>query len=384
MMPAAFLPQQMVDPRKLGLVRMSPYEMAQQQAQMQQMFRLQQMNGMQRPMVFAQGMMPGQAQQASQMTQQSRRPQKAKPIKKVIAVNLPEDLQTIEAVTSTFYPYGEILLARVLRPNKALPFDLKQFQKQIPDLGKTVCAIIEFESAPAAKFAVDTLKFRTQELKFRLALLEAGAEEELYGAHAQPQKPLMKAGASVIESAESGIELSASAQSASDRDSATGSPKPRRNSIVSSDDDAELFAKTAGVSLTEKWNVGVKEFVPSFGASASAKPVKTTKVDNKNGRVITSVSISLAKPAAQRATNKIQLSEKKDECETAKRITYTRDFLMSRRSATVKNAPKMINIDDETSFKRYNEELPMFKPRRVTMSHQAAPITLTPQRRMRR
>ena len=39
------------------------------------------------------------------------------------------------------------------------------------------------------------------------------AEEELYGAHAQPQKPLMKAGASVIESAESGIELSASAQS---------------------------------------------------------------------------------------------------------------------------------------------------------------------------
>ena len=64
--------------------------------------------------------------------------------------------------------------ARRTRPNKALPFDLKQFQKQIPDLGKTVCAIIEFESAPAAKFAVDTLKFRTQELKFRLALLEAG------------------------------------------------------------------------------------------------------------------------------------------------------------------------------------------------------------------
>ena len=55
-----------------------------------------------------------QAQQA-QMNQQSRRPQKAKPIKKVIAVNLPEDLRTIEAVTSTFYPYGEILLARVLR-----------------------------------------------------------------------------------------------------------------------------------------------------------------------------------------------------------------------------------------------------------------------------
>ena len=67
-----------------------------------------------------------------------------------------------------------------LRPNKALPFDLKQFQKQIPDLGRTVCAIIEFESAPAAKFAVDTLKFRTQELKFRLALLEAGVSVIFY------------------------------------------------------------------------------------------------------------------------------------------------------------------------------------------------------------
>ena len=39
---------------------------------------------------------------------------------------------------------------------------------------------------------------------------------------------------------------------------------------------------------------------------------------------------------------------------------------------------------DETSFKRYNEELPVFKPRRVSMSNNSAPITLTPQRRMRR
>ena len=60
------------------------------------------------------------------------------------------------------------------RPNKQLPFDLKQFQAKIPDLGRSVCAIIEFESAQAAKFAVETLKFRTQELKFRLALLEPG------------------------------------------------------------------------------------------------------------------------------------------------------------------------------------------------------------------
>ena len=70
-------------------------------------------------------------------------------------------------------------MKRIKRPNKQLPFDLKQFQAKIPDLGRSVCAIIEFESAQAAKFAVETLKFRTQELKFRLALLEPGVSHLL-------------------------------------------------------------------------------------------------------------------------------------------------------------------------------------------------------------
>ena len=70
-------------------------------------------------------------------------------------------------------------MKRYKRPNKQLPFDLKQFQAKIPDLGRSVCAIIEFESAQAAKFAVETLKFRTQELKFRLALLEPGVSNHL-------------------------------------------------------------------------------------------------------------------------------------------------------------------------------------------------------------
>ena len=71
-------------------------------------------------------------------------------------------------------------MKRIKRPNKQLPFDLKQFQAKIPDLGRSVCAIIEFESAQAAKFAVETLKFRTQELKFRLALLEPGVSHHLF------------------------------------------------------------------------------------------------------------------------------------------------------------------------------------------------------------
>lgn len=51
---------------------------------------------------------------------------------------------------------------------------------KIPDLAKTVCAIIEFEAADAAKFAVQTLRFRTKELGFRLALLETGVNIENY------------------------------------------------------------------------------------------------------------------------------------------------------------------------------------------------------------
>jgi len=375
MIAQTYLPHQFVDPRKLNF-RMNPYEMANQQAQMQQIFLRQQMQQRTPIMLATAPQLSGAA------SQQQRRVQKAKPVKRVIAVNLPEDLQTIESVTSTFYPYGEILLARVLRPNKQLPFDLKQFQAKIPDLGRSVCAIIEFESAQAAKFAVETLKFRTQELKFRLALLEPGAEEELYGAHAQPQKPLMKAGASVIESAESGIELSASAQSASDRDSSTGSPKPRNlsnrsGSICSDSDDNEFLAKAKDLSLTEKWNVGVKEFVPgSFNMPPKAQTLKS-KVDSKNGRVVTSVQISLAKPTNQRAGNKIQLTQNPP---SKKMITYTREFLLSLRSTNSK-APKMMNIDNESGFKRYNEEPQLFKPRRVSLSTNQQPIMLSPQRR---
>jgi len=87
--------------------------------------------------------------------------------------------------TRTTFDHDRILserpaVKRVKRPNKQLPFDLKQFQAKIPDLGRSVCAIIEFESAQAAKFAVETLKFRTQELKFRLALLEPGVSHHLF------------------------------------------------------------------------------------------------------------------------------------------------------------------------------------------------------------
>lgn len=100
----------------------------------------------------------------------------AKPCKKVICVDLPEDLQSIETVTNRFQQYGEILLVRVLKPGKVMPFDLKVYSGKIHDLGQTVCAIIEFETPLAASNAV-----QKEVGNLRLAALQQGAHVALYG-----------------------------------------------------------------------------------------------------------------------------------------------------------------------------------------------------------
>lgn len=100
----------------------------------------------------------------------------AKPCKKVICVNLPEDLHSIETVTNRFQQYGEILLVRVLKPGKVMPFDLKVYSGRIHDLGQTVCAIVEFETPLAASTAVEK-----EEGNLRVATLQQGADVALYG-----------------------------------------------------------------------------------------------------------------------------------------------------------------------------------------------------------
>merc|ERR1712050_63506 len=294
--------------------------------------------------------------------QQQRRQPKAKPSKRIIAINLPSNLHTIESVTTWVYPYGEILLVRVLRPGKQLPFDLKQYQPKIPDLAKNVCAIIEFEAADAAKFAVQTLRCRTLDLGFRLALLENGAEEDLYGPVAEPQLPMLKPGqAAPGITDESGIELSGSGRSSgsdreSDRHSDSGkSPKNRRDRMrapsSASDSDSEKTVK-----LTEKWSLNVEEFVPGNFGKTSKKPINTTATVavNNAGRIVTSVSISLSKPSGGRQTSKIALAPTKIPRKQEKpALQYSRDFLLSLRSAKGSLvAPKTLEVIEE-ELKRY-------------------------------
>lgn len=297
-----------------------------------------------------------------QQQQQQRRQPKAKPSKRVIAINLPQELHTIEAVTTTFYPYGEILLVRVLRPGKQLPFDLKQYQPKIPDLAKTVCAIIEFEAADAAKFAVQTLRYRTKELGFRLALLETGAEEDLYGPVAEPQLPMLKPGqAAPGLTDESGIELSGSGRSSgsdrdSDRHSDCASPKHNRKDRIRAPSSASESENERRVKLTEKWNPNVQAFIPgNFTTSPKKQPISTTATVavNGNGRIITSVSISLSKPTKGRQTSKIALAPTKPESKSnGKSIQYSRDFLLSLRSSQKSLETPKVNITED-EFKRY-------------------------------
>jgi len=357
--------------RNQPMMMLSPFDMVDQQRQLQTRMLLQQQ-------IQNRNLLQQQAQQQQSLQQQRRQP-KAKPSKRVIAINLPSNLHTIESVTTTFYPYGEILLVRVLRPGKQLPFDLKQYQPKIPDLAKTVCAIIEFEAADAAKFAVQTLRFRTKELGFRLALLETGAEDDLYGPCAEPQLPMLKPGqAAPGTTDESGIELSGSGRSSgSDRDSdrhsdCSHSPKTNRKDRVrapSSASESEIeIAK-----LTEKWNPNVREFVPgNFSSKKQQMATTTTVAINESGRIVTSVSISLSKPSKGRQSNKLSLT-KKDE-----KIQYSRDFLLSLRHAKAANQKPEMKVEEE-EMKRYQ---PPQRRHSVQPMNTQPVLHLAPQRRM--
>ena len=78
------------------------------------------------------------------------------PSRTVVAVNLPLESPTIEGVAELFKECGEIALIRILRPGKNIPQDVKKHINKHPELGSSVCAVIEFETHESAKKACDT------------------------------------------------------------------------------------------------------------------------------------------------------------------------------------------------------------------------------------
>ena len=79
------------------------------------------------------------------------------PSRSVVAINLPMENPSIENVAELFSKCGEVALIRILKPGKPVPQDVKKHSNKHPEIGTTICAVIEFEKHDAAKKAAETM-----------------------------------------------------------------------------------------------------------------------------------------------------------------------------------------------------------------------------------
>ncbi|TRZ01422.1 hypothetical protein DNTS_015159 [Danionella cerebrum] len=69
-----------------------------------------------------------------------------------------EQLGIMEAAMHLFSPYGTISSLRILRPGKEIPAELKRYAKKHLEMGRKVCAVVEYEYLEGARKAYDALK----------------------------------------------------------------------------------------------------------------------------------------------------------------------------------------------------------------------------------
>merc|ERR1712019_107023 len=114
---------------------------------------------------------------ATQLPENLRKPRL---LSSVVTIRLTEELSAVDALTSKFSKYGEIGLVRILKPGKEIPSDLRNYATQVPDIGKTMCAVVDFEQSESALQAVRCLKDELMNDKMRLALLGPRVRRTLY------------------------------------------------------------------------------------------------------------------------------------------------------------------------------------------------------------
>jgi hypothetical protein len=98
----------------------------------------------------------------------------------VVAIRVPEDFGSVDQITSMFRPYGIIALVRLLRKGKDIPSDLRNYATQVPDIGNSLCAVVDFDGSDAALKAVRELKEKYNDTGMRLALLGPRMRRTLY------------------------------------------------------------------------------------------------------------------------------------------------------------------------------------------------------------
>lgn len=105
---------------------------------------------------------------------------KARTITNVLCIKMPKTLGSVSAVTSMFSEFGNISLVRVLLEGKPVPCDLRNYATQVPDMGTTLCAVVEFETEEEATRCVKEVNGRPTDNGMRAALLGPRLRRNLY------------------------------------------------------------------------------------------------------------------------------------------------------------------------------------------------------------
>ncbi|XP_029105080.1 la-related protein 6b isoform X2 [Scleropages formosus] len=90
-----------------------------------------------------------------------------------------ESQALMEKAMRLFGSYGAIASLRVLRPGKELPAELRRYAKRHGELGRRVCAVIEFEYLEGARRAYEALRGAVAERGVRVALLGSRGSRKL-------------------------------------------------------------------------------------------------------------------------------------------------------------------------------------------------------------
>lgn len=208
------------------------------------------------------------------------------PSRTVVAVNLAQEAPTIESVAELFKQCGEIALIRVLRPGKPVPQDVKKHINRHPEIGTTVCAVIEFDDHEAAKKACELTDRDDWRKGMRVVLLASKKSKE-------KEKAKKKEGESPPESKEKEKDREEKSGDENKRDSDGGEKTEkkrrkrggkRKNSRVDeliSSENPNYSSDSGGESL---------EPIPMRNRSASAGAVTDTQGSNMKGSQKNSLS----------------------------------------------------------------------------------------------
>lgn len=107
---------------------------------------------------------------------------KARQITNVIAIKIPMEFSSVSSITQLFAQYGKITLVRVLLPGRQVPCDLRNYATQVPDMGNSLCAVVEYETEAEACVACRELNSKRYTSGLRSALLGPRLRRNLYKA----------------------------------------------------------------------------------------------------------------------------------------------------------------------------------------------------------